>query len=132
MKHRLFLASLAISAVSMAVAVPVWAADAPVKLANGTLVAANGMTLYTFEADKVASGKSACNGPCAAVWPPLLAVATEQLAGPYSASLSVVTRDDGARQVTYKGKPVYFFTADQKSGDRLGDNFKDVWHVIKD
>ena len=123
------LAALVLTAVSVAA---VYAADAPAKLSDGALVDAKGMTLYTFDKDAANSGKSACNGPCAAVWPPLLAVATEQLAGPYSASLSGVTRDDGARQVTYKGKPVYFFTADQKSGDRLGDNFKDVWHVIKD
>ena len=132
MKPSLFLAALAISAASMAIAVPAGAADAPVQLASGTLVAANGMTLYTFDADKTDSGKSACNGPCATVWPPLVAAATDQPAGPYSARLSVVTRDDGTRQLAYKGKPLCFFKADQKSGDRLGDNFKDVWHVVKE
>jgi predicted lipoprotein with Yx(FWY)xxD motif len=30
-----------------------------------------GMTLYVF--DKDSSGKSACNGPCAGNWPPLMA-----------------------------------------------------------
>ena len=130
MKPSFFLAALAISAASMAIAVPAGAADAPVWLANGTLVAANGMTLYTFDADKADSGKSACNGPCATVWPPLVAAATDQPVGPYSTRLSVVTRDDGTRQLAYKGKPLYFFKADQKSGDRLGDNFKDVWHVV--
>ena len=29
-----------------------------------------GMTLYVFDRD--AGGKSACNGPCAANWPPLM------------------------------------------------------------
>ena len=33
-------------------------------------VDAKGMTLYTF--DKDAGGKSACNGPCATNWPPLM------------------------------------------------------------
>ena len=46
------------------------AADAPAKLADGVLVAANGMTLYTFDKDMANSGKSACNGPCATLWPP--------------------------------------------------------------
>ncbi|MGV0959739.1 MAG: hypothetical protein ACOYB1_07865 [Limnohabitans sp.] len=110
----------------MAVSVSAVAADAPAKMSGGALVAANGMTLYTFDADKAGSGKSACNGPCAGLWPPLLAA--DQPSGEYS----VVTRDDGARQVAYKGKPVYFYKADQKAGDRTGDNFKDVWHIIKE
>lgn len=44
----------------------------------------------------------------------------------------MIVRADGARQVAYKGKPLYFYKGDQKPGDRTGDNFKDVWHVVKD
>ena len=128
MKSSLFLATLAISAASLAVSVSAVAADAPAQLAAGALVAANGMTLYTFDNDKAGSGTSVCNGPCAGLWPPLLAAAADQPSGNYS----VVTRDDGARQVAYKGKPLYFYKADQKAGDRTGDNFKDVWHIIKE
>lgn len=128
MKISLFVATVAISAASMAVSVSAVAADAPAKLAGGVLVAANGLTLYTFDVDKADSGKSACNGPCAGLWPPLTAAMSDQAAGPYG----VVTRDDGSRQFAYKGKPLYFYKPDQKPGDRLGDNFKDVWHVIKD
>ena len=103
-------------------------APAPAMLANGALVAPNGMTLYTFDKDAAGSGKSTCNGPCAALWPPLMAGATDQNSGAYS----VVTRDDGSRQWAYKGKPVYFYKPDQKAGDRTGDNFRDVWHIIKE
>ena len=101
-------------------------AQQPVKAADGTLVDAKGMTLYTF--DKDAGGKSACNGPCAALWPPMVATAADKPAGAYS----IVTRDDGSMQWAYKGKPVYTYKADQKAGDRTGDNFKDVWHIIKE
>ena len=104
------------------------AADAPAMFASGALVAPGGQTLYTFDKDTANSGKSACNGPCAALWPPLTATAADQPAGAYS----IVTRDDGARQWAYKGKPVYTYKADQKAGDRSGDNFKDVWHIIKE
>jgi predicted lipoprotein with Yx(FWY)xxD motif len=38
-----------------------WAAD-PASIVNGAMVAGNGMTLYTFDADKT-PGTSACNGP---------------------------------------------------------------------
>ena len=104
------------------------AGKTPAMLASGALVAPSGMTLYTFDKDAANSGKSTCNGPCAALWPPLMATAADQPAGAYS----IVTRDDGARQWAYKGKPVYTYKADQKAGDRSGDNFKDVWHIIKE
>jgi predicted lipoprotein with Yx(FWY)xxD motif len=45
--------------------------------------------------------------------------------------LSVVTRDDGGKQWAFKGKPVYLYASDKKAGDMTGDNFKDVWHVVK-
>ena len=104
------------------------AADASVKPVNGAMVGANGMTLYTFDADPANAGKSVCNGPCAALWPPLMVSGGEQPSGAYS----VVVRDDGGRQLAYRGKPLYFYKADQKVGDRTGDNFKDVWHLVKE
>ena len=122
-KTSLLCALLAAAAVSTASA-----ADVPGKLANGALVAANGMTLYTFDKDAANSGKSVCNGPCAALWPPLMAAASDQPSGAYT----VITRDDGARQWAHKGKPLYFYQPDQKAGDRTGDNFKDVWHIVKE
>ena len=128
MKISHFFAALAFSAASMTVSVSAAAADAPAKLEGGALVAANGMTLYTFDNDKAGSGKSVCNGPCAAAWPPLMATAADQPSGDYS----VVTRDDGARQLAYKGKPLYFYKSDVKAGDRTGDNFKNVWHIVKE
>jgi len=93
---------------------------------DGVLANAAGMTVYTFDKDTANSGKSACNGPCAEAWPPVTASAS--VAAPYS----VVTRDDGAKQLTYQGKPLYLFKKDVKPGDRNGDNFKDIWHVVKD
>ena len=128
MKISHFLATVAISAASMVASVAVVAADAPTKMAGGFLVAGNGMTLYTFDNDKAVSGKSVCNGPCAGLWPPVMASSTDQPAGDYS----MVTRDDGSRQLAYKGKPLYFYKADVKAGDRTGDNFKDVWHIVKE
>jgi predicted lipoprotein with Yx(FWY)xxD motif len=128
MKTTQFFASLALAAASAAVAVSAMAADAPAKIEGGAMVAAsNGMTLYTFDNDKANSGKSACNGPCAGTWPPLMATSADQASGDYS----VLTRDDGGKQLAYKGKPLYFYKADQKAGDRTGDNFKNVWHIVK-
>ncbi|MBE2244136.1 MAG: hypothetical protein IAE86_15380 [Burkholderiaceae bacterium] len=102
------------------------ASDAPAKAEGGVLVGANGMTLYTFDRDTVA-GKSACNGPCAANWPPLMAPAGATASGDWS----IVTRDDGTKQWAYKGKPLYHWTKDQKPGDRSGEGVNNVWHAAQ-
>jgi predicted lipoprotein with Yx(FWY)xxD motif len=102
-------------------------AEPPAKMSNGMLVDGSGMTLYTFDKDTMGSGKSACNGPCAALWPPAMAAAGAKAEGDYS----VVTRDDGSMQWAYKGKPLYHYSADKKAGDMTGDKFRDVWHVVK-
>ena len=104
-----------------------WAGGAPVKAANGVLVGASDMTLYTFDKDMASSGKSVCNGPCATNWPPLAAAADAAAEGDYS----VITRDDGAMQWAFKGKPLYYWVKDQKPGDMSGDGFNGVWHAAK-
>jgi predicted lipoprotein with Yx(FWY)xxD motif len=76
---------------------------APVKVMDGVLTNNAGMTLYTFDKDTAGSGKSECNGPCAANWPPLLAGADARPGGDYT----IITRNDGAKQWAWKGKPLY-------------------------
>ncbi|MFZ5735631.1 COG4315 family predicted lipoprotein [Rhodopseudomonas palustris] len=105
-------------------------APAPAKVADTAkgkaLVDDKGMTLYTF--DKDAGGKSACNGPCATNWPPLMAAASAQASGDWT----VITRDDGAKQWAYKGKPLYAWTKDTRPGDTTGDGFLNgAWHIAK-
>jgi len=102
-------------------------AEPAAKMANGMWVNTAGMTLYTFDRDVAASGKSVCNGPCAALWPPAVAAADAKAEGDFT----LVVRDDGARQWAFKGKPVYTYSGDKKAGEMSGDNFKDSWHVIK-
>jgi len=97
--------------------------SAPARMENNALVGPKGMTLYTF--DKDANGKSMCNGKCAENWPPLMAT------GPVSGDYSVITRDDGSKQVAYKGKPLYYWGKDQKPGDMTGDGFNNVWRVAR-
>lgn len=96
------------------------------KKSDGILVDDQGRTIYTFDKDTANSGKSACNGECATLWPPV--APNGEVKAPYS----VVKRDDGSKQLAYKGKPLYLWTKDQKPGDRSGDNVKNVWHVVKD
>ena len=129
MKHLSTLAALLVAAVSFAAPLTsALAADAPAKLVNGVLVDAKGMTLYTFDKDVAGSGRSTCTGGCAALWPPAMAASSDQPTVAYT----VIVRDDGSRQWAYKGKPIYTYQADQKPGERAGDNFKDFWHIIKE
>jgi predicted lipoprotein with Yx(FWY)xxD motif len=90
-------------------------------LTNGS-----GMTLYVF--DKDSGGKSACNGPCAGNWPPLLAAAAAMPMGDYT----VITRDDGGKQWAYKGRPLYNWKNDKQPGDITGDGFlNNAWHIAQ-
>jgi len=102
-------------------------AAAPIKTVGGMLVNTAGMTLYTFDNDTAGSGKSACNGPCAGLWPPVVAEADAKPEG----DLTIITRDDGSKQWAYKGKPVYTWVKDSKPGDVTGDGVNGVWHIAK-
>ena len=101
--------------------------SAPASVANGVLTGPNGMTLYTFDKDMAGSGKSVCNGPCTALWPPLMASDSDKAYGDYS----VVVRDDGKKQWAFKGKPLYYWSRDSKPGDMSGDGFNKVWQAAK-
>jgi predicted lipoprotein with Yx(FWY)xxD motif len=91
------------------------------------LVASNGFTLYTFAQD--VSGSSTCKGDCAVKWPPLLE--TTSLPTGVGGTLSTVAREDGSRQVTYDGKPLYFFAGDKAPGETNGHGVGSVWFAAK-
>ena len=42
---------------------------------------------------------------------------------------AVIVRDDGSRQVTYEGAPLYLFTGDSAPGQTNGHGVGDVWFV---
>lgn len=121
-------ASLGTAILAALLCLPALAADsAPVHKANGMLVDASGMTVYTFDKDAANSGKSACSGACASNWH-----AVQAGDAPLVAPWSAITREDGTKQLAYKGKPLYTFVKDKKAGDKAGDKFKDMWHVVTD
>jgi predicted lipoprotein with Yx(FWY)xxD motif len=106
-------------ALSAAAVFSVAAHAATLTSAGGMMVDSKGMTVYTF--DKDTATKSACVDACAKAWPAVKAGAGD----------TSITRDDGTKQLVVGGKPVYTFAKDTKKGDKNGDNFKDVWHAIK-
>jgi predicted lipoprotein with Yx(FWY)xxD motif len=95
------------------------------------LTGADGMTLYIFTKDAKDSGKSVCNGDCATNWPPLTVSSLDEVKADSGATgaLALATRDDGTKQVTYKGMPLYYFAADKAAGDTTGQGVGGVWFV---
>jgi predicted lipoprotein with Yx(FWY)xxD motif len=49
-----------------------------------------------------------------------------------SAPYSIVTRDDGSKQLAYQGKPLYTFVKDKKAGYREVDKKMNDLHDLKD
>jgi predicted lipoprotein with Yx(FWY)xxD motif len=87
-----------------------------------------GRTLYLFTNDR--DNLSVCYEACATNWPPLLVGNVQvQLEG-ISGTLGSVTRLDGNQQVTYDGKPLYYFIRDAAPGQTNGQGVRNVWYVI--
>jgi predicted lipoprotein with Yx(FWY)xxD motif len=125
MKSKLTLIARITAATIITAAASLGHASEPVKFQGDVLVAANGMTLYTF--DKDATNKSNCNDGCLKAWPALMATADTKVSGEFS----IINRDDGGKQIAMNGKPLYFYVADQKAGDVTGDGSGGVWHAIR-
>ncbi|MDQ2960449.1 MAG: hypothetical protein M3R48_05295 [Candidatus Dormibacteraeota bacterium] len=81
------------------------------------------MTLYQFGQDVANSGTSACTGACITRWPALTVPAgTTPSAGSIGGQWGTIARSDGGgTQVTYNGRPLYFFSGDTKPGDTNGN-----------
>ncbi len=93
------------------------------------LVDSHGMTLYSLSGEQ--GGHFICiSAACLAVWHPLTAPGGTPSAA--VASLGTVERPDGTEQVTYRGMPLYTFTADRTPGEARGQGLKDVgtWSAV--
>ncbi|MEO7549255.1 MAG: hypothetical protein ABIT82_12585 [Ramlibacter sp.] len=126
-KSLFFLSALMLSAALAAGCASAPAARAPLAMKDGMLVNPEGLTVYTFDRDVANSGKSVCNGDCAVKWPPVPATDADRPAGDYT----IVVRDNGQKQWAHKGKPLYTWPEDQEPGDKYGDNYNKVWHIIR-
>jgi len=87
-----------------------------------------GMTLYYFKKD--AQDKNSCVGPCLEKWHPYFAEKITAPAGSDPKDFGTFERNNGAKQTTFKGWPLYYFSGDMAPGDAKGQGFKDVWYVI--
>jgi len=83
------------------------------------LVDTAAMTLYTF--DKDALNKSNCDAKCQEIWPLFIGNDTG------SADIKVL---EGSNHLSYRKHPLYYFIKDNVPGDILGNNIKEVWHLV--
>jgi len=80
----------------------------------------DGKVLYVHAGDSATA--STCLDACATAWPPLFIAAGTTVVGPPGAkgAFGSLTRPDGQVQLTYRGKPLYFWQNDKNSGDTTG------------
>jgi predicted lipoprotein with Yx(FWY)xxD motif len=135
---KLRIALLAISAIALIAAGAVGASGKSTKrvakeannakLGKTVLTNLKGITLYSLSAET--NGKFICKGSCLKDWHPLVVAAGVKPTGPVK--LGTIKRpDNGQRQVTFNGRPLYTFDEDEKAGDAKGEGIKDVgtWHA---
>jgi predicted lipoprotein with Yx(FWY)xxD motif len=74
--------------------------------------------LYSYSGDT--SAKSICAGSCSVAWPPALSLGNPALLNSLSSSkVGTIKGSDGELQLTYAGKPLYFYS---KEGVNNGAN----------
>lgn len=98
----------------------------------GTILVDNqGKTLYYFAMDTPGSNNSSCYGQCAVYWPVFF---VDPITVPSSLSVtefSSITRDDGSKQTTFRGWPLYYYKGDKNIGDVNGENVTNNWFVVR-
>jgi predicted lipoprotein with Yx(FWY)xxD motif len=92
----------------------------------------HGKALYAFTRDS--RGRSTCSGACATTWPPyVVSGGLRPGRGARGGLLGTTRRPDGQRQLTYAGRPLYYYVGDGKPGQILCQNvveFGGRWLVV--
>lgn len=94
-----------------------------------------GQALYAFTRDR-RGGPSTCYGACARAWPILYAKGQLRAgAGAKQSLLGRTRRRDGSVQVTYNGRPLYYYVGERgRPGVILCQNveeFGGLWLVVR-
>ena len=93
-----------------------------------------GRALYAFTKD-TRGGASRCYRSCAAAWPVYYAGGTLRAgAGVTRRLIGTVTRSDGRRQITYNGRPLYYYVGDTGVGQVSCQNVREfggLWLVVR-
>lgn len=100
-----------------------------VKLSGNHIVDDKGITLYLFTKD--VSGDSTCTGACLNAWPIFFQEKISVSSGLSPSDFGTITRDDGKKQTTYKGWPLYYYSSDVNPGDIKGEGVNKVWFIAR-
>jgi predicted lipoprotein with Yx(FWY)xxD motif len=101
-----------------------------IKRMGKVVVNQDGFTLYLFTKDSKDPAKSTCYGKCAKIWPPALTDGNPAVEGVAADLVGSVTRDDGTKQITIGGWPVYTYYGDKKPGAWKGQAVGGTWFVM--
>jgi predicted lipoprotein with Yx(FWY)xxD motif len=92
-----------------------------------------GYALYAFTRDP--RGRATCYGACAKAWPPFVVKVRPSAGnGTKSSLIGTVRRRDGKLQVTYGGRPLYYYVGDTRPGLVLCQDvneFGGLWLVVR-
>ena len=94
------------------------------------VVDSGGRTVYVFDKDIPGAGTSACTAACLAKWPPVPAPSGKLAADGVSGKIGTITRDDGTKQVTLGGMPLYLYSGDSHAGDVTGQAVGGIWWAV--
>lgn len=87
-----------------------------------------GKTLYWFKKDGI--GKSSCVGPCVDKWPIYFRETVKAPADIQANDFGIITREDGKKQTTFRGYPLYYWVNDKEAGETTGQGVNNVWYVV--
>lgn len=101
-------------------------------LTSPHLININQAALYRFDNDTAGSGRSACEGECAAQWPPVTIKegGNVYLAGVDQKQVGAIRRQDGTVQITLGGMPLYRYAGDSAPGDLRGQGVGGTWFAV--
>ena len=98
------------------------------------LVDSGGKALYASDVE--ADGKVRCTGACTSFWKPLTVDSAKPVAADGVGKVGVISRPDGAKQVTVAGKLLYTFSEDapgKVEGNGFADDFDGrhfTWNAV--
>jgi predicted lipoprotein with Yx(FWY)xxD motif len=135
---------LGLAAAVLAVATPAMSSHGTEPGDRGTVTSATsrfgrilfdgrGFVLYAFTKDP--RSRSVCSGACARAWPPYTVASKPAVtAGVDPMLVGTTRRADRKLQVTYAGKPLYYYVGDRKPRQILCQNveeFGGLWLVVR-
>jgi len=97
--------------------------------AGNYIVDDKGKTLYYFTKD--ANGISNCGTDCLNKWPVFFQDKISVSPGLNISDFGTITRNDGNKQTTFKGWPLYYFSGDVSPGNIKGEGVGNIWFIAR-